>query len=81
MLGLTAYACAGLSQDMTHKFEHVVTQLLIVFFFPSIAFGLILLLCILIKLYKWCSSVVKAKLQGYSTSEPDDQLKPLLGDQ
>ena len=80
MLGLAAYACAGLSQNLTH-FEHVVTQLIIVFFFPSIAFGFILLLCILIKLYKWCSSVVKAKLQGYSTSEPDDQLKPLLDDQ
>ena len=81
MLGLIPYACAGLSQDMTHNFEHIVTQLIIVFFFPSIAFGLILLLCILNKLYKWHSSVVKAKLQGYSISEPDDQLKPLLDDQ
>ena len=85
MLGLIAYACAGLSQDMTYYyfyyFENIVTQLIILFFIPSIAFGLILLLRILIKLYKWHSSVVKAKLQGYSTNELDDQLKPLLDDQ
>ena len=80
MLGLTVYGCAGLSQTSTY-FEDIVIQLTIMFFFPSIAFGLILLLRILIKLYKRCSSMVKAKLQSYSTSELDDQLKPLLGDQ
>ena len=79
LLGLTVYACAGLSQRTVY-FENVVTHLLIVLYFPSVVFGLLLLLSILIKLYRRLSSVVKAKLQGYSTSEPDDQLKPLLDD-
>ena len=53
-LGLTAYACAILSQNTTH-FEHVATQLFIVFCFPSFAFGLILALCVLIKSYQQLS--------------------------
>jgi hypothetical protein len=80
LLGLTVYACAGLSQHTTY-FEDVITLVLIVFYFPTVAFGLILLLCVLIKLYRWLSNVViKAKVQGCSISEPDDQLKPLLDD-
>ena len=80
LLGLTVYACAGLSEKTT-CFEDVITQLLVVFFLPSVAFRLILALCILIKSYRQLSILVKAKLlsqRNYSISKPDDQLQPLL---
>ena len=82
LLGLTAYACAVLSQNTT-RFEDVITQFLIVFFLPLVAFGVILALCILIKSYRQLSTVVKAKLlsqRNLSISEREDQLQSLLDD-
>lgn len=78
------YACAVLSQNTTH-FEKVVTQLFIIICIPPFAFGLILSLCILIKLYRSLSIMVKAKLlhqRNCSLSDQlqDDQLQPLLDD-
>ena len=71
--------CRAIRKD--NMLWNVITQILVVFFLPSVAFRLILALCILIKSYRQISILVKAKLlsqRNYSISKPDDQLQPLL---
>ena len=85
LLAFLAYTCAVLSPESqpSLSFQHMEVHLFIAYCTLLSTFGLILFLNGLIKLYRWLSSVVKAKLQGHrnsSLSEPDDQLEPLLSD-
>ena len=79
LLGFAAFTCAILSRMY---FEHQEIQVLINFCIPTFAFRLILLSSVLIKLYKWLSSMAKIEILGrkYSLSEPSDQLQPLLAE-
>ena len=76
LLGFAAFNCAVLSRTY---FEHQEIQVLINF---CIATELFLLSSVLIKLYKWLSSMAKIKILGRknSLSEPSDQLQPLLAE-
>ena len=80
MLGFAAFTCAVLSQQYSVHQKILFFTILCI---PTFAFGLnILLLSILLRLCKWLSSLIKAKILGrnYSFNKPDDQLQPLLAD-
>ena len=83
LLAFLAYTCAILSPEPQSNrfFQHMKTHIFIAYCILPFTFGLILFLNELTELYRWLSSVVKAKFHEHrnsSLSEPDDQLEPLL---
>ena len=76
LLALAAFTCVVLL-SMSAKYYH---QLFILFCIPTFAFGLILFSRVLIKLYRWLSSMIKAEIpcKNYSHNESDLDDQPLL---